>query len=165
MKGLNLSLMSLLSLSLLLSGCNTNNKDKEELSYEDFINYKIEAKDFYNINKEEYYIYIYQIACPPCSYLKDLLFDLLNKNPSNFFIYDGGDYLSKDKDLFKVNNKDKSDEELILEMLGVNTTKDTYIFKSPSLYIINNNKLKNVLLDVNEIEKVLINFKNPLKLH
>jgi len=52
-----------------LSSC-SNNTPNKTYNYNDYKEYFIKDKDFFNVNNEKYIIYFYGTFCSPCNELK-----------------------------------------------------------------------------------------------
>ena len=137
-----------------LFGC-SNNTNTEMKNYDDYIKNHVKADDFCNIDKEIYYIYAYQIGCPPCSELRELIFNTLDSDIENLYLYDAENYRIHDKHKFKKRNDQLTNEEMVLGMIEAKATCDIYMLSTPSLYIFKNNTLVKYEYEFYSIESTI----------
>ena len=109
---------------------------------------------------------MYGIGCKYCDYCKGAVLDYLdilrsgiNKKLENLYIFER-EKDPKFREIFKQKPVDFSfnrDKELYIEkMLGASTISETYFFGTPSLYIIKNHKLTDVLVGDQNVGSYLV---------
>ena len=163
----------LLLTALAITGCGKNDvpdsfEDTENRQYSEYYdefgitNLKDE---FYSKTEETYAIYLYGTGCHYCDYCKGSVLDYLDdlredkkKSLDNLYIFErekdtGFRFYFKEKpDTFWFNR----DKELYIEkMIGATEISETYFFGTPSLYIIKNHKLSNVLVGDKDVGSYL----------
>lgn len=156
-------LFVLLSIFSLVS-CNktrdfSDHKNREYSTYYDrfLLN---DLNDFYNQDSDLYIIYMYGSTCEPCTKIKGVILDYLDEiidgtctYVTDFYIYEreldpnysSGAWSSY---YFKPlpENATSIRNTLITEMLGATSLSETYFFGTPSLYIIKDHSLDNLIL-------------------
>lgn len=137
-------------------------------SYDCINDYKLNSlDDFYSLNDNKYIVYLYYKTCPYCMKVRGYLYNyLLNSHKTNIYIYD---MKTKNEDEGILNrSKFKSFEgnydDFIKEMNksikeGINTLEDTYYKYVPSMYMIENNYLKEYLDGSDNIKTYLSSLK------
>ncbi len=138
-----------------LSSC-SNNTPNKTYNYNDYKEYFIKDKDFFNVNNEKYIIYFYGTFCSPCNELKKIVFDKINKGLNYLF------FLNKDdiEEDFKYPDGKKSIEEMKSLMINKNKIEDIYLISTPTIYVINNKTLVEVFINYEEC----LNYLNTIKI-
>src|SRR5574344_162313 len=168
----NNKLILLLLPFLFLTSCNTNNSGEDETRvYEDYATHQYkDLNDFYK-GSGTYCIYLYQISCSHCTAIKSDIFDYMDAQDkgektyfSNFYIFcldaKSSETGTTQRATFNYKGTSYSDEEAkayISEMKRnkVSTTADTYLFGTPSLYIIENNTFSDLIYGQTDIAAFL----------
>ncbi len=126
--------------------------------------YNINAKDFFSINKKEYYIYYYSSVCPQCDSLKGRISKFI-ENKNNIFVYTLSleNISDEEFNVFKKVDKSKSNEEMREEMINSNCINEIYLIGTPILYKINTNLnekkcLENAIIGNRKINEYLDNY-------
>ena len=165
-------ILILLLVALAITGCGKNTPD----SYEDTENRQYSAyydqfgitdlkNEFYSKPEETYAIYMYGTGCHYCEYCKGAVLDYLDdlksekdKKLDNMYIFEREKdtefrfYFKEKPDTFWFNR----DKELYIEkMIGATEITETYFFGTPSLYVIKNHKLSNVLVGDKDVGSYL----------
>ena len=161
----------LLLTALTLTGCGHNvsyedTKNRQYSDYYDEFGINKLQDEFYSKDENAYGIYMYGIGCKYCDYCKGAVLDYLdilrlgiNKKLENLYIFER-EKEPKFRDIFKPKPEDflyNRDKELYIEkMLGASTISETYFFGTPSLYIIKNHKLTDVLVGDQNVGSYLV---------
>ena len=167
----------LVSSLLFLSSCSNikvyvNNKDYAD--YEQFVLPTLE--NFYTINEDNYFIYLYSDSCSHCDDIKKDIFSYLEKmkdpsfNSTVLYIYNMHSNKTNEgivnRNHFKKidESEGKTQEQLINEMIKEepSSLSSTYFFGTPSLYLIKNNHLSSLKIGtsvvVSSLNSELINY-------
>ena len=165
----------LVSSLLFLSSCNNikvyvNNKDYAD--YEQFVLPTLE--DFYTLNEDNYFIYLYSDSCSHCDDIKKDIFSYLEKmkDPSfnstvlyNMHSNKTNEGIVNRNHFKKIDESEgKTQEQLINEMIKEepSSLSSTYFFGTPSLYLIKNNHLSSLKIGtsvvVSSLNSELINY-------
>ena len=164
-------------LILILAALTITSCGKTSASYEDTKNRQYnQYYDSFGINdlKEEFYskeentygIYMYGIGCKYCDYCKGAVLDYLDslklnidRKLDNLYIFER-EKEPNFREYFKLKPDDFSynrDKDLYIQkMLGATSITETYFFGTPSLYIIKNHKLQDVLVGDNSVGSYLV---------
>lgn len=154
----------------LLTGCaSADYTDHLNRKYEDYQEFYIKEIQDEMFNKEEdkYCVYIFRRACGSCIDIKGALLDYLDSYKINrleykLYLYEwqqATNLTPSDLTYFKGSIYGYSDaNKYVKEMIGATTTQECYIYGTPSLYFINDNKLSNYLYLDNDIASFL--YKN-----
>ena len=167
-----LEVVTLFSLSLLLSSCQSvpKNVDPLDRKYEDYEEFKLkDLNSFYNVNAGHYFISLYSDTCPHCEKISGNIFSYMDAFINNerdvplfhFNMYSKNSAQGKiNRDAFKenINDLDSTKLQALNNSNKPNKLKDTYFIGVPSLYEINENKLLKMYLGENEIKTLLGNF-------
>ncbi len=160
---MNFKKLSLFLLPIcLLTSC--NNSSGVERNYEDYSKYNLTSLDnFYTMESNEYYVYLYSDVCPHCKSIKnDVLyfFDYkeTNNEPNiNMYIYNMKSSSTEDGAINRSKFKNKGDsynEETLINEMYTNkptTTKETYFFGIPVLFKIKDNHFEGIYSGTNEV--------------
>ena len=154
-----------------LCGCDANNGDnvEETREYDNYLGNYISLDDFYH-NDERYGVYLFGKYCSYCNNIKTSIFnyaDSINSgekhNIDNFYFFEFQSYNSvegqEQRSKFKTKPDDYStysDDEknqLIRDMLHAKPTKlsETYFLSTPSIYVIEDGVLIDVIRGSNSI--------------
>ena len=154
-----------------LCGCDANNGDnvEETREYDNYLGNYISLDDFYH-NDERYGVYLFGKYCSYCNNIKTSIFnyaDSINSgekhNIDNFYFFEFQSYNSvegqEQRSKFKTKPDDYStysDDEknqLIRNMLNAKPTKlsETYFLSTPSIYVIEDGVLIDVIRGSNSI--------------
>lgn len=156
----------LFPLIFLLSACNSYpGTYTDERPYSEFARYDIQDIENFYSYEGKYYLYIYSDACMYCVNIKGNVFTYIEK-------YENGE---KEHPLYMFNIKAKSTEEgsknrgkfkerpneitewhieqYRREMIetGASSLSETYFIGTPSLYVIENHKLVDFIIDSNDV--------------
>lgn len=161
LNNMNKKIVLLLIPFIFLSSCNNNSGNDETRNYSDYTNHETTLDQFYS-KEGRYCVYFYQLSCSHCTAIKGDIFDYLDAQDkgtktyfTSFNIYclgpkptDGT--LGNERSLFDYKGTSYSDEEVAafvkeMQKNEVNTLATTYLFGTPSLYIINNNKFEDLI--------------------
>jgi len=162
LNNMNKKIVLLLLPFIFLSSCSTDNNGEDETrDYSDYSSHQTTLDEFYS-KEGRYCIYFYQLSCSHCTAIKGDIFDYIDAQDKgektyfkSFSIYclgpkpsDGT--LGNERSLFDYKGTKYSDEEVAsfvkeMQKNEVNTLAKTYLFGTPSLYIINNNKFEDLM--------------------
>lgn len=154
----------------LLTACaSADYTDHLNRKYEDYQEFYIKEIQDEMFNKEEdkYCVYIFRRACGSCIDIKGAVLDYLDSYKLNsleykLYLYErnqGNELTPSDLIYFKGSIYGSNEvNKYINEMKGCSLTKDIYIYGTPSLYFIENNKFSNYLYLTNDIASFL--YKN-----
>jgi len=135
--------------------------------YSDYDNFKLDnLENLYNQEEKTYYVYLYREDCPSCQNIKYRIFRYLelykeDSTLTKMYIYDTKRLRSENpiynKDFTYDSNGEyisRSEEEVKNYLLNnnVSTLKDTPIAFVPSLYVIENNAIKDFKGELNIID-------------
>lgn len=125
-----------------------NSRNYDSRSYYDYKDNELDSLDnFYSLNKEKYYIYLFFVGCPYCAKIKSTILDYIDKNEGiTLYFYNikksGFDIGQENRNKFN-RNVDSSSKDFDFstykeEMRNnkVNKTEDTYFYAVPSIYIV-----------------------------
>lgn len=130
-----------------------------ERDYETYKEHKLYLlDDFYALNHEKYAIYLTNKECKHCENIKNHLLSYYDLKEPSFpiYYYDMGIFMTpigdENRSKFAPPNEFSSlyNIEIMLKNKP-NTLKDTYFCGTPSLYVIENNRLDNLLVGEEEV--------------
>lgn len=150
-----LGLASFLLFSLFSCGITSiRGSDKNYSEYSDF--YLSSLDDFYSMEEDKYFIYLYSNSCSFCDDIKGNLFDHLEENKNNlgikgyiFNIFSNSNAQGKEnRAKFKEKESDYNQDELVKEMSNAkpSSISETYFFSTPSIYLIENHMFSNIFI-------------------
>lgn len=157
MKIRNLLAVSLIATTLFATGC----KEEEPLTYNDFEDLHIDLGDLYN-KEGKYGVFLYQTNCSHCHTIEDTVTKYVKKVEKKkakmdafyFVLMDNfSTRVFKDEDIENM----KRVHEVTAEMIAnkVSKLEDTYFVGTPTLYVINDGILGNMLVGSGDISKYL----------
>lgn len=168
-------LACLLTFAFLVTGCNSSSKDFTDSlnrSYDNYSEFYITdiKESMYTQKEDKYIVYIFRRACSSCIDIKGALLDYLDSYKVNtltykLYLYEWNlksDIYAGDLQYFKGSlyyEETKEIERLILTTIGVSTTEETYIYGTPALYFVENNKLVKYIYSTNDIGEWLYSNK------
>lgn len=134
-------------------------------SYDNYLDKEIEIDDFYLINKDIYYVYLYYSSCPHCLRTKKSVLNYLD-NYSNLYLINmypsstekGKENRSKFKSCEVSSTEEFSKFIEIMKKEEVNEVSSTYYAFVPSLYIVENNKFSDAKVGEEDINSFLNSF-------
>lgn len=159
-----------LFLCILVSTSCNDTKKYEDLDYNDFEQFSLTTLDNFYSLEGTYCVELYYPSCQHCVSLKPYLFKYLDE-------YDRGEKSTKvyffnvessttangklNRAKFKLKPADSNRDELVLEMKENKPTTlgETYFFGTPSLYVIENNSFKDLIIG----DKTIASYFNTLK--
>ena len=121
----------------LLSGCQKNNEPShKEPHYQEVEEYHIEWKDIFSQQQDKYYVYVYSIACPQCSALREDITNIAKKGFAHlYFVY-------PDDDIAFTRNEEEADNSL-----GASSLENVYIYTTPTLMEFTNKEITSYTRD------------------
>lgn len=153
----------LLSLVCLTGSCQKEETNYDTKTYDDYASFNLPTLDEFYSYEGTYCIELYHLYCPYCTSIKEDLFRYLDKYSegkasTRVFIYNmdvsttSQGIINRAK--FKKTTVGYQDSEPLIEEMKenkVNTIGETYFFAVPSLYIIENNVFKDLLIGSTDI--------------
>ena len=139
--------LKIISTMLLLSGCvfnqnETNYLNEEETpeighNYSEVSEYELTREAIFDVNEDQYYVYIYSTTCSHCDELKNYIIERALQREDIYFI--------------KGTSKDRitSDSK---KLIGAQKSDDVWILGYPSLLKISSQKVTKNLAGVNQIK-------------
>lgn len=164
-----LKICSLFLCVFITTSCN-DTKKYEDLDYKDFEQFSLSTLDDLYSLKGTYCVELYYPTCSHCVSLKPYLFKYLDEyergeKTTKVYFFDVESSTTANGKLnrakFKLKSVNYNREELILDMKEnkPSTLSETYFFGTPSLYVIENNSFKDLIVG----DKTIASYFNSLK--
>lgn len=154
-----------------MSSCQKEETNYDTKTYEDYASFKLDSLDNFYSFEGTYCIELYHLYCPHCTSIKEDLFTYLDKYSegkvsTKVFIYDmdvsttSAGIINRAK--FKKTTVSYQESAPLIEEMKqnkVNSVSETYFFAVPSLYIVENNVFKDLLIGSTEIANYYASLK------
>lgn len=130
-----------------LGGCSniiTSSDIEREPHYNEVEDLHIEWNDMFDQNEDQYYVYVYAIACTACSMLREGIVNFSRNSGNNFYFV----YPSDDIDYV-------DDEETAETSLGATSIADVHIYTTPTLIKITDGAVTYYSRDYYEIKSLI----------
>ena len=106
--------------------------------------------------EENYYIYLYSIACSYCEAIRECVFDYLDKTIEgdsllNLYLLDKNRF-ENISDIFYLPSSEKNRDEIIKNSIGASDLYEVPYWGTPTLYKINNAQIENILVGKSDVE-------------
>ena len=130
-----------------LCGCSnivTSSDEYREPHYNEVENMHIEWNDLFNQSQDNYYVYVYSVACTACSMLREDMVKFAKKEGQHFyFIYPSDDITFTD------------DEDVADASIGATSIENVNIYTTPTLMEITNKTVTYYSRDYYQIKALI----------